>query len=74
MTETRCKSADTFVGYLDDFMSVLGISKCFGNFAVGQMLLSPQSSVTTCTCNVGVQVGCLKPDAFWSSFCCYFAT
>ena len=51
MTRTRCFFTNTFVGYLDNLMSILGIWKCLGKSAFRQMRLFPQKLVATCYCN-----------------------
>ena len=44
--------------------SVLGIWMWCGNAAFGEMQLSPQNLVATCSFNLDFQVGGLEPDAF----------
>ena len=72
-----CNKLDDWIhliGYLDNLMPILGILKCLGNSAFEQMLLSPQNLVATCSRNFDFQVGWLEAaDAFWATFCSYFA-
>ncbi len=55
-------------------MSVLEVWKCLETCAFRRMQLSPQTSLAPSSSNFGFQVGWLELDAFWSTFCNYFAT
>ena len=53
------------LGYLNDLMSVHGISRCFGNAAVGRIRRLPQNWLATSSSDFDFQVGCLNQMPFW---------
>ena len=53
------------LGYLNDLMSVHGISKCFGNAAVWRIRRLPQNWLATSSSDFDFQVGCLNQMPFW---------
>ena len=53
--------------YLNNLLSVHGISKCFGNASLGRIRRLPQNWLATSSRDFDFQVGCLNQMPFWST-------